>query len=148
MHYLALTLQMLLLYVVCRLFASLLSLVWFTSSTIFADVLVLGQYLAAFNNIYDFVFFMFVFWHSVISNIITLCFASIIIIVVINAMMKIIFAIIINFNHLFQHDDRGRPFCLYSKKEIVLFLVINDMLLFLAIWENLNCSKRTFTSLL
>jgi hypothetical protein len=47
------------------------------------------------------------------------------------------------FCHLFQHDDRRRPFYLYSKKVIVLFLVINDMHLFLAIWQNLNCSKRT-----
>ena len=99
MHHLALTLQMLLLYVVCRLFASLLLLVWFTSSTIFADVLVLGQYLVAFNSIYDFVFFVFVFWHSVISIIHALCFASIINIIIINIITIIpiiIFVIIIN----------------------------------------------------
>jgi hypothetical protein len=41
MSYLALTFQTLLLYVVYRLFASLLLFVWFVSSTIFADILIL-----------------------------------------------------------------------------------------------------------
>ena len=90
MHYLALTLQTLLLYVVCRLFASLLSLVCFISSTIFADILILGQYLVTSNNVYDFVFFVFVFWHYAISIIRALFFASITVIIIIIIIINII----------------------------------------------------------